>query len=161
LAVQGELLVAQVRLQVLQYASIHEAVLHHLLFDLLSDTPQVRRLMSFKALKKYSVPPEIEDELKTIFHDGRQIVPAYYGENRIGAAKVRFDDKATCARDVGLIDDGMCGDLIKIYETRNSIHLHAEIRKGIQWGLDLSVTAYRRHQPFRDQILRGLKILGI
>jgi hypothetical protein len=58
LSVQSELQVAQVRLQVLQYASIYEAVLHHLLFDLLSNEPEVRELLSYESLKKYSVPPE-------------------------------------------------------------------------------------------------------
>ena len=157
LAVQRELQVAQVRLQVLQYASIYEAILHHLLFDVLKAEPQVQQMLSFQSLKKYSVPPAMRETLAGLVHDGHRIVPAYYSESQVSPSKVRFDDKARCVCDLGLIDGAMRNDLISIYEARNAIHLHAELRKGISWELELSRTAYRRHKPLREQIVRGLR----
>lgn len=156
-AVQRELQVAQVRLQVLQYASIYEAILHHLLFDVLKAEPQVQQMLSFQSLKKYSVPPAMRETLAGLVHDGHRIVPAYYSESQVSPSKVRFDDKARCVCDLGLIDGAMRNDLISIYEARNAIHLHAELRKGISWELELSRTAYRRHKPLREQIVRGLR----
>ena len=75
--------------------------------------------------------------------------------------EVRFDEKAQCARGLGLIDGSLCEDLISIYEARNSIHLHAEIRKGLAWGLELSRLAYYRLELLQEQIRRGLKARGI
>ncbi len=78
LAVQRELQAAQVRLQVLQYASIYEAILHHLLFDVLKTEPRVQEMLFFQSLKKYSVPPAMRGTLAELIHDDHQIVPAYY-----------------------------------------------------------------------------------
>jgi len=157
LAVQRELQAAQVRLQVLQYASIYEAILHHLLFDVLKTEPRVQEMPFFQSLKKYSVPPAMRGTLAELIHDDHQMVPAYYSKSQVSPSKVRFDDKARCVRDLGLIDSAMCDDLIAIYNARNAIHLHAELRKGISWELELSRTAYRRHKPLREQIVRGLR----
>ena len=159
LAAQGELQVAQVRLQVLQYASIYEAAIHHLLFETLCEQKLVQALQIATTLKQYSVPPEELDKLISLVHDGRDIVAAYFGPTRVSIAKIRFDDKARCANSLGLIDSQLCDDLIEIYEARNAIHLHAEIRKGVSWDLGLATKAYMRHQPFRQQIIAGLEAL--
>jgi hypothetical protein len=44
LGADGWLLRSQIRMQVLSYASIYEAVLHHFLFDVLSTEPRVLAL---------------------------------------------------------------------------------------------------------------------
>lgn len=156
LAAEGELQIAQVRLQVLQYASIYEATIHYLLFGALADHSAVHALREGTRLMKYSVPAELEEALQSFTHDGRQIVPAFFGPRNISTTQIRFDDKARCARDLGLLEPGLCDELIALYEARNAIHLHAEIRKGIVWGLELAKTAYRRHDPFRKQVIAGL-----
>ena len=43
-------------------------------------------------------------------------------------------------------------EIIEFYWYRNGIHLIAEQRKGIQYELELSKRAYRRMQPFIEQI---------
>lgn len=65
---------AQARLQVLQYASIYEACLHHVLFELSRHDPRVQQLGKYTSLKPYDVPP---GKFKSFEHDGRQIVAAY------------------------------------------------------------------------------------
>lgn len=157
LTVTEELLIAQVRLQILQYASIYEAVLHHLLFDELAVRAEVVELLTIRKIKRYSVPAEMQAKLERHVHDGREIFAAYEDQHGVDQTKIRFDQKAKCAQRLGLIDEAMCGDLIRIYDSRNSIHLHAELRKGIQWEIEQSRTAYRRHMPFREQLTRGLQ----
>jgi hypothetical protein len=73
---------------------------------------------------------------------------------------VRFDRKAECAFQLGFIEDWLRDDLIEFYEARNSIHIHAEIRKSLKYQLDLSRDAYRRLQPFKEQISSKLADLG-
>jgi hypothetical protein len=65
---------AQARLQVLQYASIYEACLHHVLFELSRHDPRVQQLGKYTSLKQYDVPP---NKFTSFEHDGRQIVSAY------------------------------------------------------------------------------------
>lgn len=49
-------------------------------------------------------------------------------------------------------------ELIEIYGNRNGIHLVAEQRKGINYELELSKKAYKRMQPFIEQIKQKLKL---
>ena len=51
----------------------------------------------------------------------------------------------------------ICEDLIKIYELRNAIHIHAELKKEIEYHLYMSKLAYKRMRPFIDQVKRKLK----
>ena len=87
-------------------------------------------------------------------------------ERKKDETQVRFDDKCKTAEALGLLkkfvnDHGdtinLPAEIIEIYGYRNAIHLVAEQRKGIQYELDLSKTAYRRMRPFIDQIKERLK----
>lgn len=72
---------AQARLQVLQYASIYEACLHHVLFELSPHNPRVQQLGKYTSLKPYDVPPS---KFRSFEHDGRQIVSAYWADSKRG-----------------------------------------------------------------------------
>lgn len=87
-------------------------------------------------------------------------------ERKKDDSQIRFDDKCKTAEKLGLISkivnkDGTIIDLplelIEIYGYRNAIHLAAELRKGIEYELDLSKIAYKRMRPFVDQIKSKLK----
>lgn len=156
LAVEGELQIAQVRLQVLQYASIYEAAIHHLLFDALADHPEVRELGRYRTLKRYSIPAIERKKWPPISHDDKEIIPAYEAVQIAPQTKIRFDDKAHCAGRIGLIEPWLRDELVSLYEARNSIHIHADIRKNVDWELELARNAYRRHEPFRAQVLSFL-----
>jgi hypothetical protein len=156
LSAVDDLLTAQVRIQVLQYSSIYEAVVHHVLFDLLSEAPEVQSLLTYQSLKTYSVPSPMKETIDTLVHDGRPIVPAFMALSKVDKSKVRFDDKIRCASQLGLIAESLAAELVTLYEARNSIHLHAEIKKDIAWEIDMSSIAYWRLQPFREQVIDGL-----
>jgi hypothetical protein len=142
---------AQARLQVLQYASIYEACLHHVLFELSRHDPRVQQLGKYTSLKPYDVPPS---KFKSFEHDGRQIIAAYRADNKGDINKIRFDDKVDAAIDLGVITESLGSDLKGIYEARNSIHIHAELKKNLEFGLDIGKLAYRRMQPFCEQLQR-------
>lgn len=93
---------------------------------------------------------------KHLEHNGRRIIPTYEAIGRTDESKVRFDKKAECAEALGLIESWLKDDLIEFYEARNAIHIHAEIRKSLDYQLDLSRSAYWRMQPFKEQIIVGL-----
>ncbi|WP_291163176.1 hypothetical protein [Gemmatimonas sp. UBA7669] len=152
---------AQVRMQVLQYASIYEAVIHHLLFDRFSDESSVRELVEFKVLKRISIPTAKLEMLRTaLSHNGQEIIPTYQGIGRNDETKVRFDAKVDCAVRLGLLDVGLAAEIAQIYEARNAVHIHAELRKGLQYEIELARMAYRRMEPFRDQLVASLRLRG-
>lgn len=151
------LLRAQIRTQILSYASIYEAALHHILFDDLSANPLVQALLEGMTYKHITLPKHNLAKLdKLLEHDGKTVLPMYKTVSKIDETKIRFDKKAECAEKLGLIDAGLRDELIEFYEARNAIHIHAEIRKGLSYELDLSKRAYRRLMPFKDQITRWL-----
>lgn len=148
---------AQIRNQVLSYASIYEAVIHHILFNALSTEPLVIALTEFPTKKEISIPPATMARFeKYIDHDGKKIIPTYEAIGRTDESKVRFDKKAECAASLGLIEPRLKDEIIEFYEARNAIHIHAEIRKSFKYQIDLSKRAYRRMQPFKDQIMAWL-----
>lgn len=153
LQVDGWLLRYQIRLQVLSYASIYEAVLHHLLFDTLSHLPEVMALTEFPTKKQISIPTASLALLeKHLEHEGKKIIPTYEAIGKTDESKVRFDRKAECAARLRMIEHWLQEELIEFYEARNSIHIHAEIKKNMDYKLHLSKRAYLRMQPFKEQI---------
>lgn len=144
-------------MQVLSYASIYEAVIHHILFDVLTAQPQVVSLTEFPTKKQISIPPASLALLeKHLEHDGKRIIPTYEAIGKTDESKVRFDKKAECAEALGLIEGWLKDELIEFYEARNAIHIHAEIRKSLDYQLDLSKRAYWRMQPFKEQLVTGM-----
>jgi hypothetical protein len=156
------LLRAQIRSQVLAYASIYEAVLHHCLFVRLAGRPEVLALTEFPMKKEISIPgPSMAVLEKHLEHDGKKIIATYEGVGKTDESKVRFDKKAECAANLGLVEPWMRDELIEFYEARNAIHIHAEIRKSLNYQLDLSKRAYMRMQPFKEHVSAGLAKHGV
>lgn len=162
-----ENLMFEVRNQILAYASIYEAVIEDVLSTYYSDTVEFDSLMHHTIPIRISIPQSKKDKLQNeLSHDGKEIIPFYYGKKEKEKPQVRFDDKCRTAESLGLIhkfinDKGIEVDLpyelIEIYSYRNGIHIIAEQRKGISYELDLSKRAYRRMRPFIDQLKEKLR----
>ncbi len=153
---------AQIRNQIFSYASIYEAVIYHLLFDVLATEPRVISLTEFPAKKLISIPKKHHAVLqKYLSHDGKKVIPTFEAVGHTDVSKVRFDRKAECAFELGFITKPLCADLVTIYEARNAIHIHAEIKKSLDYQIELSKKAYRRLKPFKNQIIARLNGLGI
>lgn len=178
LNVEGEMLLAEVRLQILMYASIYETILHYILFDeYYKENKDVKDLLIQKTLKPYDIPQKslmkISNELN---HDQKDIIPYFKTTVKRDITKIRFEEKCLVAKKIGILGDikldmekideqtgmrinsiNLCEDLIKIYELRNAIHIHAELKKEIEYHLYMSKLAYKRMRPFIDQVKRKLK----
>lgn len=153
---------AQIRLQILSYASIYEAALHHILFVNEYDNQNVVALTKSTAKKEISIPAKkLEILNEHLEHDGKKIIPMYEAVKKTDKSKVRFDKKAECAHTIGIIEESLKDELVEFYDARNAIHIHAEIRKGLDYEIDLSKRAYQRMQPFRDQVINWSRNRGI
>lgn len=155
-----ELQLAQIRIQVIFYASIYEAMVHYLLFDRLKDSDEVNKLFYITMPVKISIPKYKRDKIiKALEHDGNEILTFVERKKKTVESKIRFDAKAEVMCKLNLIDSKLKDELIKFYEYRNAIHIHAEIKKDLEYELEMAKVAYRRFKPFREQVLEGLKKL--
>ena len=153
----GSLQRAQIKVQVLQYASMYEAVLHYVLFERYQHTPEVRALGESPHRVKVAVSRELR--VKLVTQTGVPDKELVVTRETVGVAditKIRFDTKAAVAERLGLVTADLRGDLVEVFSARNAIHLHAEIRKNLKYQLNLSMKAYRRMQPLREQIVARL-----
>jgi hypothetical protein len=156
---RDELLDAEVRLQVIMFANIYEAIIHYVLFTKYSETQIVKDLEYVQTPIEISIPSEKKKEIEdALQHSGKSIKTYYMALKRRDLTKVRFDEKAEAAFSLGLIDNDLKDEIINFYNLRNGIHLHAEIRKNIIWDLEMSKMAYWRIEKINLQVSRKMKI---
>lgn len=122
-----------------------------MLFGVSKDDSRVQELGKYASLKTYDVPAS---KFTAFQHDGRGFVAAYWAHSKAETSKILFDDKVDAAVDLGMLDPDLGADLKRIYEARNSIHLHAELKKQLEFDLDLGRLAYWRMGPFCEQLSR-------
>ncbi|GAA2007745.1 hypothetical protein [Microbacterium ulmi] len=153
---------AQVQLQVQQYASIYEALIHHLLFTEAADEPEVRRLFEYRTLVERPLPGHVMDKIRNLdAADAGAIVGAVQATRRTQESKIRFDSKVAAAVALGMIDGDMGSEIAGFYTARNYIHIHAELRQNdLDWQVSFARDAYRRLHPFKSQVTSWLEGRG-
>jgi hypothetical protein len=154
LRAKNELLRAQTKIQIITYASIYEAILHHVVFKTaLKSKPVVVDLLTKEKYVRRTLPSPNKD---LIFH-GETI----YTMAKVPSARderyIKFEEILVAAKSLNLIDQALYDDLLELYNLRNAIHLHAEIAKGVNYELEISKKAHKLLKPFKSQIIDGLK----
>jgi len=156
-----ELLLAEVRTQIIMYVSIYEALIHYILFEYYKDSQEVKDLIEKPTTIQISIPEEKKKALqKALNHDGKEIIPYYIKKKARDITKIRFDEKCMAANNLNLIDNDLTSELIELYEMRNAVHIHAEIRKQLTYELEKSKLAYWRFKKFYLQVTEELKRTG-
>lgn len=163
---KGEMLKSESRLQVIMYANVYEAVIHYVLFSLYKDNPLVNKLLYSNELKKWSIKSEMQQTLekciiRTSDDEKITIIPCRYSPTKKTDSDVKFKDKAECPKQLGLINNDMQNWITDIYSFRNGIHLHAELRKKIDWDLEKAKDAYWHVEGFIKQIKTQLQKDGL
>jgi hypothetical protein len=87
-----------------------------------------------------------------------RVVREVVGESDI--TKIRFDEKVRAAALLRLVTPAAVKELNELFSARNSIHLHAEIRKGLAYQLDLSQRAFKGMKSFRVHLVQRLELDG-
>ncbi len=163
-----ENLIFEVRHQLLSYASIYEAVIHYVLYTFYCDTEVFENLQYHIVPAKIDIPTAKREALqKALSHNGERIIPYHEQRRKKEDSQIKFMDKCYACEKLGLLhktknkegdEIDLVKEIIEIYGYRNAIHLVAEQRKGIDYELSLSKLAYRRLQPFIEQIKEKLKL---
>ncbi|CAA7603135.1 Hypothetical protein DEACI_3958 [Acididesulfobacillus acetoxydans] len=159
LQAEGELLLAQIKTQVIMYVSIQEAVINYILFELLVDQDPVRELLYQERLTQIMIPKYQKEKLqKELVHDGKEILIYYKEKKPIDKTKIRYDQKVNSCYHLKLIDSQLREDLIKLYEYRNTVHIEAELRKNLDYNLEMGLLAYRRVEGLSIQLTESLNL---
>lgn len=165
LGASEENLLFEIRSQILAYASIYEAIITYILTTYYSDTLEYDDLTHHIIPVKISISNSSKKLLQSsLCHNGEEVVPMTYRKKEKEERQIRFDDKCDTAVKLGLIHpyikDGyeinFPEEIKTIYSYRNAIHLLAEQRKSLHYDLEMSITAYKRMQPFVKQIKEKL-----
>lgn len=144
---------AFVKFQVMQYASIYEAVISLLLWSTYKDHSEVTILQTHKSYK----PVSALGSQTTMKFGNEELFPCVYRDTRTPKHSIPFRDKVDCAVRIGLVDAAYAGDIKRIYELRNLAHIETEAKKQIDVEIEQSRTAYRRMKPFLETIVAELR----
>ncbi len=102
---------------------------------------------------------KIEKLRNELIHDGKEILTYYKDKKTVDKTKIRYDQKVNACYKLRLIDLQLKEDLIKLYEYRNTVHLEAELKKNLDYNLEMGFLAYRRVEGLSIQLKESLKTI--
>jgi hypothetical protein len=137
-----------IKFQIMQYASIYEAVITYLLWNQYKDHPEVQQLQTHKAYK----PVNALGKLTIMKYGDEDLFACVYRDTKTPRNSIPFKDKVDCAVRIGFVDIAYSGDIKLIYELRNLAHIETEAEKQIEVEIAQSKTAYWRIKPFLEKI---------
>ncbi len=137
-----------IKFQIIQYASIFEAVITYLLWVKFKDHPEVSKLQMHKAYKKVSAL----GSLCKMTYDGDELFTCVYKNTKTPKSSIPFKDKVDCAVRIGFIEEKYSKDIKKIYDLRNLAHIESEADKKEEFTIDDSKNGYWRMKPFIEKI---------
>lgn len=152
LQVENELLAAQCKNQILVYASIYEAVLHHVLLQEYALTPEVVALTTYQHKRPINISQDIREKIQNKYKPAGSFSVLENLSSPIDPRKIVFEDKARTAKELGLINEKIEKIVCEVYSMRNAIHLHAQIRRGVTYDLKAAKKAYWHLQGFTKQV---------
>lgn len=173
---KDENLLFEVRSQILSYASIYEFIIHYVLYTYYYDAPEFVEIRTNKKyFKNQSLKTDLLDQIaqhisrsEGLSISSDKVAAGYYVEKDFPEENVRFDSKCKVAKKLGIIKDiinpntgeivDLSQDIIEVYKYRNCIHITAEKKRDVNFEneLELSRKAYRRMQPFLEQVRNKL-----
>ncbi|WP_394862839.1 hypothetical protein [Paraclostridium bifermentans] len=158
LQAENELLLAQIKTQVIMYVSIQEAVINYILFEVFNEKEEVKNLLFQERLTQIMIPKVKVEKLKEeLTHCEKEIFTYFKEIKQIDKTKIRYDQKVEACYKLNLIDQKLKDDLIKLYEYRNTVHLEAELKKNLNYNLEMGQVAYRRVEGLSIQLKESLK----
>ncbi|MBS4204316.1 hypothetical protein [Lederbergia citrea] len=158
LQAKDELLLAQIKTQVIMYVSIQEAVINYGLFDIFEAKRPVQDLLFQNRNTQIMIPSHKKEKLvEELIHDGKEILTFYKEKKPVDKTKIRYDQKVEACFRLNLIDIQLKEDLIKLYKYRNTVHIESELKQNLDYNLEMGNLAYRRVEGLSMQLTESLK----
>ena len=141
-----------VKFQILQYASIYEAVITNLLWGRYKDHQEVQILQTHKSYKPVSA---LAGNAK-MNYGAEEIFTCVYRDAKTPRNSIPFKDKVDCAVRIGFVDINYSEDIKKIYELRNLAHIETEADKQIEVEIEQAKKGYWRIKQFIEKIVETI-----
>lgn len=149
LAATEEKLYAHVKFQIVQYASLYEAIIVYLLWNRFANHDAVIDIEYHETFKS---PSRLANDISITNSDREQLYLYAKRKERTPRISIKFEDKVRAAKRIGFISDDLGKDICEFYRLRNAIHIENAIKKEIDYEIEQSALAYRRMRPFVDGI---------
>jgi hypothetical protein len=140
------------KFQIMQYASIYEAVISNLLWGHYKEHAEVKELETHKAYK----PINALGKLTSMRYDQEELYTCVYRNAKTPKNSIPFKDKVDCAVRIGFLESAYSEDVKRLYELRNLAHIETEAEKQIEVEIEQAKTGYRRMRPFLEHIVQTL-----
>ena len=137
-----------IKFQIMQYASIYEAVVVNVLWTNYADHPEVIQLQTHKAYK----PVAAFGSLASMKYGDEEIHTCVYRNAKTPRNSIPFKDKLDCAVRIGFVEEAYVEDIKRTYELRNLAHIETEAEKQIEVEIAQAKTGYWRIKPFLEKI---------
>ena len=141
---------AHVKFQIVQYASIYEAIIVYFLWEKFSDHPAVTDIEFHDTFKRAASLPK---NVQMLTIAGEEISLCVSSKQKTPRSSIKFDDKVDAAARIGFIDEALGIEIKEFYRLRNAIHIESAIKNDVKYEISSSMLAFRRMQPFT----RGIK----
>jgi len=149
----GDELHAFVKFQIIQYASIYEAVIGHLLWGRYKENPEVRLLETHKSYK----PVPALGKLTAMKYEEEELFTCVYRNARTPRNSISFKDKVDCGVRIGFLDESYSHEIKKLYGLRNLAHIETEAEKQIEVEIEQARNGYWRMKPFLERIMTTIE----
>lgn len=146
--VQGDEQHPFVKFQIMQYASIYEAIITNLLWGTFKEHPEVVQLQTHKAYK----PVNALGSLTKMKYGDEDIFTCVYRNAKTSKNSIPFKDKVDCAVRIGFMKAAYSEDIKRTYELRNLAHIETEAKKQLDVEIEQSKHAYWRLAPFLEDV---------
>lgn len=139
---------AHLKFQIIQYASIYEAVINYLLLNNFKDNEHVKKISTHPSLKEITTL----SKLTKITYEDQKIFTCLKKDTKTPWTSIPFHDKVDASVGIGFLDKKYSDEIKNFYTLRNSIHIEAAAKKNIEYEIEQSKIAYKRLRPFIDDI---------
>ncbi|WP_237356309.1 hypothetical protein [Xanthobacter sp. YC-JY1] len=156
LSVDEARLHAHLKFQIMQYASIYEAIIVYLLWDKFTSHSELEKIQYHKTYKLAATFP---GGLNITNADGEEVFLCVQRKEKTSTFSIKFDDKVDAAVAIGFVQESIGSEIKEFYRLRNAIHLETAIKKSIEYELGQAQLAYWRMQPFIEYIKAQLPVL--
>ena len=142
-------LFAHVKFQIIQYASIYEAVICYLLWNRYNEHEAVKEIEYHSEYRKVGA---LSSKTKILYDNEPVILCKLKNNVKTTEYSIKFDDKVDAAVRIGFLDGNYADDIKNIYGLRNNVHIAKAAKEEFEYEIEQSKLAYRRMMPFIDRI---------
>lgn len=150
----GDKLYSHVKFQIVQYASIYEAVIVYLLWNVFHEHNAVTDIEYHSTLR---LGPTLPSTIHINSDDGEECFLAFKRKEKTTQHSIKFDDKVNAAIKIGFIKKSLGEEIKEFYKLRNAIHIESAVKKEIEYEIGQAQLAYRRMKPFIDGVKKFLE----